>query len=436
MKLSSFGGIGRALTNRNYRVYTYGSSASLIGTWMQRAAVGWLAWELTHDPKWVGIAVSADLLPTIVSSPIAGVLADRFHPMRMLKVLQLLAGLQALALALLTFAGLITVELLTGLTVILGLIMGFNHPVRQTTIYLLVRREDLSAAVATTSVIFNTSRVIGPAIAGFVIHFGGAGIAFGLNALTFMVMLVALAAIRLPPQTPRVRPTLSVVGDIMAGYRYAFAHKGIAPTLLISLSAALLVRPAVEMLPAFVGQVFEGGADSLGLILAANGVGAMLAGIWLAYRGSAAGLVSIAIWSTVLAAVALTGFAASSNFWVGTGFVFVLGIAMSLRGTATQTLIQNAVDPAMRGRVLSLNTLIFNAGPAVGAFALGLVASWSGLQPPLYVASVLSLAVWLWAWLRRERLTEYLEGPDTYEGGGTDTAETPPQGATPPRAAE
>ncbi|MDA0368207.1 MAG: MFS transporter [Proteobacteria bacterium] len=434
MKLSAFGGIGRALSNRDYRVYTYGSSASLIGTWMQRAAVGWLAWELTHDPKWVGIVVSADLLPSIVASPIAGVLADRLHPMRMLKVLQVLAALQALALAVMTFGGFLTVELLTVMTLLLGVIMGFNHPVRQTMIYQLVRREDLSAAVATTSVIFNTSRVIGPAIAGFVIHFGGAGIAFSLNAVTFMVMLGALAAIKLPPQAPRPRSSLSVVGDIMAGYRYAFAHKGIAPTLLISLSAALLVRPAVEMLPAFVGQVFAGGADSLGLILAANGVGAMLSGIWLAWRGSAHGLVAIAIWSTVLSAVALAGFAASSSFWVGTGFIFLLGIAMSLRGTATQTLIQNAVDPSMRGRVLSLNTLIFNVGPAAGAFSLGLIASWAGLQPPLYVAAALSLAVWLWAWLRGERLTQYLEGPDTHEGRGTiPDAPTP---AAPPRPAE
>jgi len=415
MNLSSFGGIGRALANRNYRVYSYGSAASLIGTWMQRAAVGWLAWELTHDPKWVGIAVSADLLPTIVSSPIAGVLADRFHPMRMLKVLQLLAGLQAAALAVLTFSGLITIEWLVALTAVLGVVMGFNHPVRQTTIYLLVRREDLSAAVAMTSVIFNTSRVIGPAIAGFVIHFGGAGFAFGLNTISFMIMLAALAAVRLPPLPPRTRPTMSVLGDIVAGYRYAFVHAGIGPTLLISLSAALLVRPAVEMLPAFVGQIFEGGADSLGLILAANGVGAMLAGIWLAWRGSAEGLVPVAIWSTVLAAVALVGLAASDTFWLGTAFVFVLGIAMSLRGTATQTLIQNAVDPEMRGRVLSLNSLIFNAGPAVGAFTLGLIASWAGLQPPLYVAAVLSLGVWLWAWLRRDRLAAALEGPDTHE---------------------
>jgi len=254
-------------------------------------------------------------------------------------------------------------------------------------------------------------------MAGFVMQFGGAGFAFALNAVTFMIMLAALSAVRLPDQGKRERATVGVLADIISGYRYAFTHKGIAPTLLISLSAALLVRPAVEMLPAFVGQIFEGGADSLGLILAANGFGAMLAGIWLAWRGSAQGLVSIAIWSTVLAAISLTGFALSDNFVVGTGFIFLLGIAMSLRGTATQTLIQNAVDTHMRGRVLSLNTLIFNAGPAVGAFALGLVASWAGLQPPLYVAAGLSMAVWLWAWTRRTQLIQMLEGPDTHEGG-------------------
>jgi MFS family permease len=433
MNLSLFGGIGRALANRNYRVYTYGSSASLIGTWMQRAAVGWLAWELTHDPKWVGIVVSADLLPTVVSSPIAGVLADRLQPMRLLMTLQVLAGLQALALAILTFAGLLNVELLTGLTVVLGLIMGFNHPVRQTTIYLLVRREDLSAAVATTSVVFNTSRVIGPAIAGFVIHYGGAGIAFSLNALSFAIMLAALMAVRLPPQPPRVRSTLSVVGDILAGYRYALGHKGIAPTLLISLSAAVMVRPAVEMLPAFVGQIFEGGASALGTMLAIHGVGAMLGGIWLAWRGASTGLVAIAIWSSLASAVALAGFASSHSFVLGNVFIFLLGISVSLRGTSTQTLIQNAVDPSMRGRVLSLNTLIFNAGPSVGAFALGLVASWAGLQPPLYVAAAVTLAVWAWALLRRERLTEALEGPDAFDGGRRGE---PAADKAPPRPAE
>jgi MFS family permease len=253
MNLSHFGGIGRALSNRNFRVYAFGSAASLIDTWMQRASVGWLAWELTHDPKWVGVAVSADLIPTIFTSPIAGVMADRLHPMRLLMVLQVLAAL--------TFSGFVTVEWLVALTFILGLIMGFNHPVRQASIYLLVRREDLSAAVGTTSVIFSTSRVIGPAIAGFIIHFGGVGFVFSLNATTFVVMLAALAAVRLPPQAPRERSRMSVLSDIIAGYRYAFAHKGIAPTLLISLAAALLVRPAVEMLEAFVGQIFEGGAD-------------------------------------------------------------------------------------------------------------------------------------------------------------------------------
>ena len=134
------------------------------------------------------------------------------------------------------------------------------------------------------------------------------------------------------------------------------------------------------MLLAFVGQVFEGSTDSLGLILAANGFGAMLAGIWLAWRGSAQGLVSVAIWGIVLVAVALTGFVTSDSFIVGTKSVFLLGIALSMRGTASQTLIWNAVDTKMYGRVLSLNALTFNAGPVVCAFALGLVASRAVLQ--------------------------------------------------------
>ncbi|MEQ8639701.1 MAG: MFS transporter [Alphaproteobacteria bacterium] len=429
----NLGGIGQAFSNPNFRLYTYGSSISLIGTWLQKAAVAWLAWELTKDPKWLGIVVLADLLPAVLSSPFAGVLADRLNRRRMLILLQSLMLVQALVLALLTYTGLINIGLLIGFTVVLGVIMGFNHPTRQSLINSLVRREHLSSAVALTSVIFNTGRVIGPAIAGFVIAAFGSDGAFALNALSFLPMLVALFYMQLPAQEVPVRSAAGFFGDMAAGYRYAARHAGIGPMLLIGLSLALLFRPLTEMIAAYVGQVFMGGPEQLGQLMAAGGLGAVVSGIWLAWRGGGGrGLVNIAVGSILASAAILLAFGFTTNVWVATGLMFLMGVVMTMRGTSTQTLVQMAVDPVMRGRVLSLHTMIFNAGPAIGSFALGLVATWAGLHVPLQVAAAINVVVWGWALSRRRRLIAALEPEGATPGGMPDsgpaaapTAQTP-----------
>jgi len=406
----NFGGIGQAFSNPNFRLYTYGSSVSLIGTWLQKMAVGWLAWELTDSPLWLGIVVAADLLPVVLSSPFAGVLADRLDRRRMLILLQSLMLVQALALAFLTYTGLINIWLLIGFTAVLGVIMGFNHPTRQSLINSLVRREHLSSAVALTSVIFNSGRMIGPAIAGFVIAAFGFDGAFALNALSFVPMLVALFYMQLPAQAVPVRSPAGFFGDMAAGYRYAARHAGIGPMLLIGLSLALLFRPVIEMLPAYVGDVFGGGVTHLGQLMSANAVGAVACGIWLAWRGGGRGLVNIALMSILASAAVILAFSFTTSVWVATGLMFLMGVVMSMRGTSTQTLVQMAVDSAMRGRVLSLHTMIFNAGPAIGSFTLGMVAIWAGLHVPLQVAAVINVAVWGWAFSRRRQLIAALEG--------------------------
>jgi len=407
MNQRSLGGIGRAFSNPNFRVYTAGSAVSLIGTWLQKTAVGWTAWELTHDPAWVGIVVSADLVTTVLSSPYAGVIADRQSNLRLLMILQSLCLLQALSLAILSFLGLMTVELLVILTLLLGVIMGFNQPIRQSLINQLVRKEDVAPAVAMTSVIYNVARVIGPSIAGFVIHFAGAGAAFALNALSFVAMIVALRYVTITPAVLAVRGR--VLQDIAAGYRYALKHRGIMPMLLISLVSALLLRPVIEMLPAYVGQVFKGGADDLGLLMTAHGAGATLFGLVQAWRGASQGLVRLTAATLLLGPLTMVAFGATDNLWFAAVSIFAMGAVMTMRGTSTQTLIQNNVDPAMRGRVLALYSMIFNVGPAAGSLLLGLVATWAGLRMPLYVAAALSLLLWIWTLRRQPELVRVLE---------------------------
>ncbi len=194
---SGFGGIARALRNPNYGLYTAGNAASLIGTWMQRIAVGWLTWQLTGSGAWLGAMAFADLFPTVIIGPVAGAAADRWDRLRVTKISQALAMAQSIVLFLLTVSGHITIELLLVLTAALGVIAGFNQPARLALIPSLVRREDLAAAVAINSIIFNSARFIGPAVAGLMIVAGGISAAFAANAVSFVFFLVALSRIHL-----------------------------------------------------------------------------------------------------------------------------------------------------------------------------------------------------------------------------------------------
>jgi predicted MFS family arabinose efflux permease len=408
---SGFGGIARALRNPNYGLYTAGNAASLIGTWMQRIAVGWLTWQLTGSGAWLGAMAFADLFPTVIIGPIAGAAADRWDRLRVTKISQALAMAQSVVLFLLTFSGLITIELLLMLTAALGVISGFNQPARLALIPSLVRREDLAAAVAINSIIFNSARFIGPAVAGLMIVAGGISAAFAANAVSFIFFLAALSRIHLEPK-PDVMPAerRSLLGDVADGVRYAAGHPGIAPLLLLLTIVCICVRPVVELLPGFAATVFASGADGLAILTSTIGAGAVLGGLWLARRSSdPAGLTTIALGNTLVLAFSLLAFVASDRWWIALPALAALGACMVITGVGTQTLLQLSVEGAMRGRVLSLYGIIFRGGPAVGALIMGIASEHAGLRLPLAVGSLLAMLAWLWTWSARARITRALE---------------------------
>lgn len=408
---SGFGGIARALRNPNYGLYTAGNAASLIGTWMQRIAVGWLTWQLTGSGAWLGAMAFADLFPTVIIGPIAGAAADRWDRLRVTKISQALAMAQSIVLFLLTFSGLITIELLLILTAALGVIAGFNQPARLALIPSLVRREDLAAAVAINSIIFNSARFIGPAVAGLMIVAGGISAAFAANAVSFIFFLLALSRIHLEPRPDAVRvERRSLLGDVADGMRYAANHPGIAPLLLLLTIVCICVRPVVELLPGFAATVFASGADGLAILTSTIGAGAVLGGLWLARRSSdPAGLTTIALGNTLVLALSLLAFVASDRWWIALPALAALGACMVITGVGTQTLLQLSVEGAMRGRVLSLYGIIFRGGPAVGALIMGIASEHAGLRLPMAVGSLLAMLAWLWTWCARARITRALE---------------------------
>ncbi|MEQ8701433.1 MAG: MFS transporter [Bauldia litoralis] len=408
---SGFGRIAAALRNPNYGIYTAGSCVSLIGTWMQRIATGWLAWELTHSGAWLGLIAFADLFPTVVVGPIAGAAADRWNRLRVTKISQTLGMFQAFALFGLTAAGWMDIWLLFALTLFLGTVAAFNQPARLALIPSLVPREHLGAAVAINSVVFNLARFIGPAIAGVAIVAGGVALAFALNAVSFAFFLFALSRVRLAREEGSGRKRQGLLSALTEGVGYVVRHAGIAPLLLLLIVTSIGVRPLVELMPAFASRVFASGAEGLALLTASVGVGAIIGGTWLAGRSDSKGLTGVVLWSVAGMGGVTILFALSDRLWFAAPLLVVSGFFVVCAGVGTQTLIQLAVDAEMRGRVLSLYGLIFRGGPAIGALLIGTASDFVGLRWPVIAGATLVLLAWAVARTRAAAIRGSLEAP-------------------------
>lgn len=399
----------RALRIRTFAIYTAGSAISLVGMWMQRVAVGWLMWELTHSGTWLGLAAFADLFPTFFVAPFAGAAADRWDRVTVSRVTQSLAMVQALALFALTGTGHITPLLLCLLTAVGGMLAAFNQPARLALINSLVPRSELVPAVAVNSISFNLARFIGPALGGVLIVTWGVSVTFLANAISYMPFLFALSRIgKLPPERQAAKHG-SFAAELMEGLRYVVRDRGVGALLLLSLIINLGSRPAAELLPGFSAAVFGAGAEGLAILTSAVGIGAILGGFWIGGRAETRGLTGVVLLYSFGLSVALVLFTATANLWVAAFALGAAGFCMSSSGVASQTLMQLAVPGAMRGRVLSIYGLIFRGGPAVGALAMGTAAEHFGFRWPVFAGTVLAGIACLGFLVRRRRMAQLLE---------------------------
>ena len=409
---AGFRGILRTLKHPNYGVYAAGNSVSLIGTWIQRIAVGWLTWELTGSGAWLGVVAFADLFPSVVIGPLGGAVADRVSRIRIIAIAQTLAMLQAFSLCVLTATGLITIEILIALVLLHGVVVAFNQPARLALVPSLVARADLPTAVAINAIIFNLARFIGPAVAGLLIVASGVAAAFAANGISFLAFLVALSRIRLDParsEAAGLGGRRSLLGDVADGLRYTARHAGIGPLLLLLAVLSVCVRPFVELLPGFTAEVFARGPAGLAMLSSTMGVAAVLSGLWLAQRQTTVGLARLVLAVVVGVAAAILGFVATDIFGVALACVAIAAICMVISGVGAQTLLQLSVDGAMRGRVMSLYGIIFRGGPAMGALIMGVVSEATGLRWPLAGGAAIAVLVWAWTWRRRATIAAALD---------------------------
>ncbi|MDQ3560837.1 MAG: MFS transporter, partial [Pseudomonadota bacterium] len=296
----------------NYRVFTIGNIASLVGTWVQRITIGWLAWELTESGTWLGAVAFADLFPMVIVTPLAGAFADRADRLMTTRISQALLMVQAGALFLLTALGMMTIGVLLGLTLFGGIVTAFNQPARMALLPNLVDRRHLPTAIAINSIVFNTARFLGPMLAGVILVSGNVALAFLLNFVTFGAFLVALMRIRLSERDATDLTDIGLFSSLMAGLRYVRGHFGLAAMLLTLASSAIFVRPILELLPGYTDE-FGLDVEAFALFTSVVGAGAVAGAVWLSLYGSPRLLTRLALLNGFLLSGALILAAATSS---------------------------------------------------------------------------------------------------------------------------
>jgi len=365
----------------DYVVFSTGHGFSSVGTWMQKTGVGWLAWELTHSPAWVGAIALSDLFSALWVAPLAGAVTDRSNPFRLILLTQVLLIGLALLLAGLTWSGQLTIGLLFAWAVLEASVQGFNLPVRMVAIGSLARPETMSQAIATSSIAVSLARSVGPAIAGIVMVSGHVAGVFVVNALSYLAMIAAILWLRRPLD----RPSLSsrkerLLTDIAAGVDYIRNTPRVATIFLLALGFAVLARPFVELFPAIAGDVLRGGPETLSMLMTAQGLGALCGALFMLKPKPMDQTVRITFGAALGIALTLIVFSLTTQLHTVLLAIGVAGVFHVVCNIGMQTMAQTMSDPAMKGRVMSSYGLIFRAAPAIGATALGACAEWVPLQ--------------------------------------------------------
>lgn len=412
-KYSESSGTYAVLFQYHYGLYTLGSTISLFGLWAHKLAVAWLAWELTGSSFWVAAVTFFELIPSVFLAPYAGVIADRYDRRMIAMVSQVLGMLQAFFLAWLMLTGRLSgqgdIWWLLWLSFFLGVVWSFNTAARLSMVPNLVEARFLSPAIAFNSVIYNVARIVGPAMAGFIMATWGVGEAFLFNGITFVAFIVTLLMVRQVRTEEGRRGRGGALAQSVEGLTYARRHTGIGPMLILLMAFAVGGKSLFELLPEFADQIFGRAEQGLAELTVAGGAGAVVMSLWLAGRTSVTGLTRLVITALLAAALAIFGFVATDWFPLALGSIALLGAAGVIGGTGTQTLMQHAVDGGLRGRVMSLYGLIHRGGPALGALAMGAMAELVGIRAAVATGGILCVGIWIWMMRRHGATTAALE---------------------------
>jgi len=386
----------RALGHRNFRLFFSGQSISLIGTWMTRVATSWLVYRLTGSALLLGVVGFAGQIPTFLLAPFAGVLVDRLNRRKMLVWTQALAGLQSLALGVLTIAQVISIQEVIWLSVFQGLINAFDMPGRQAFLVQMVEdKQDLGNAIALNSSMVNMARLLGPALAGLVIGAVGEGYCFLIDGISYLAVIASLLMMRLSVAPARVSAA-PMLEQLKEGWTYVCTFRPIRTILLLFALISLMGMPFMVLMPIFASKVLHGGPHTLGFLLGASGVGALISAISLALRKSVRGLTTMIQISAGVFGLGLICFGLSRLLLLSLFLMLIVGFGMMQGLAASNTVIQTLVPEDMRGRVMSYYTMAFVGMTPFGSLLAGALAHRLGAPHAVMITGAFCVAGAVW----------------------------------------
>jgi MFS family permease len=394
----------RALRHPNYRLFFFGQSISLIGTWITRIASSWLVYRLTDSEFLLGLVTFVGQIPALILAPIAGVYIDRWNKHRVLVITQALAMGQSAMLAFLTLSGRITVSDVLVLQTLQGLINAFDTPARQSFVVQMVDdRADLANAIALNSALVNGSRMVGPAIGGLLIAVVGEGWCFALDAFSYVFVIGSLLAMSLAHVDAKVDRT-PVITALTAGFQYVAGFAPVRSGLLLVALISTLGMPYQVLMPVMASQVLGGGANTLGVLMTATGLGALLGSVYLASRHTVVGWGRRLAQASILFGVALIGFSQSTNIWLSLLVLPFSGAGFIVTLAATNTVLQTVVPESLRGRVMSFYTMSFLGTAPIGSLFAGIAAERIGAPATIAIGGIACVVGGAWFYARLPRL--------------------------------
>ncbi len=399
-----------AFASRNYRKYLYGNLLSVLGVWIQRLALGWHAWQLSESALVVGLVATAQFMPLVLLTPFFGVVVDQVSTRLAAVVMHAILALIASALAALTLSGNMNVEWLVALAFMHGLANSAYSPVRLALIPDLVRKEQFPSAVAIASMAFNISRFIGPGIAGAIVALYGLGFAYAINAITYLPVIYVLLIIRIDEHPQDAATRKPYFAQLMEGLRYTRDHGRIRQIILLSGVSNFFGRGILELMPAFAALIFDGDSSVLAALMAAAGIGAILASLVYSSPRFQSQLHALVVVGSIGVGLSIVLFGLVNSLPMGIAAVLMLGLFASLVSIGSQTEVQILVENRLRGRVMSLWTLVIMGGPAIGSVVAGAMAGDIGATYTSYSFAISCLLLILLVGIRRPKPDAAVEG--------------------------
>jgi MFS family permease len=386
----------RALRSRNFRIFYAGMAVSIFGTWMQTVGASWLVYRLTGSAFLLGLVAAAQQLPMLVLAPVAGVWADRVDRRKLLIATQMLTLLQAATLTALTFTGAVTPTHVVLVSLALGLVNAVETPTRQAFLLEMVEsKQDLQNAIALQSMMFNTARLVGPTIAGFIVAGFGEGWCFALNTASYVAILAAYFRVRVKPHAV-VRAPARLLVELADGFRWVFGLMPARRLILLVAAISFFSAPWQPLMPIVAAERFGGDSRTFGFLIGAVGAGALCGTLFLAFRSSIRGLGKVIAGASLAAGIGLTLFAVAPRLWMALATLPVLGFGVIVAAASTNTILQTIADEDKRARIISIYVMIFLGMSPLGNFLAGTLAEWIGARWTLVsYGLLLTLSAWL-----------------------------------------